>query len=72
MTYLLHGHGVTLRFADTGAEALALVNFIMSKDCPLASAALTDADRATLLEIKKDAVDAAKKNEIRDVGHRNP
>jgi uncharacterized protein YjbI with pentapeptide repeats len=43
------------RLAATGAEAPALVDFIMSKDCP-ASASLTDADKAKLLRIKQDAI----------------
>jgi hypothetical protein len=44
----------SLRLAATGREAPALVDFIMSKDCPV-SAALTDDDKAKLLEIKQDA-----------------
>jgi hypothetical protein len=42
------------RLAKTGREAPALVDFIMSKDCPV-SASLTDDDKAKLLEIKQDA-----------------
>jgi uncharacterized protein YjbI with pentapeptide repeats len=42
------------RLAETGREAPALVDFIMSKDCPV-SAALTGDDRAKLLKIKQDA-----------------
>jgi hypothetical protein len=42
------------RLADTGREAPALVDFIMSKDCPV-SAALTGDDKARLLEIKQYA-----------------
>ncbi len=41
------------RLAKTGQEAPALVDFIMSKDCPV-SAALTEDDKATLLKIKQD------------------
>jgi uncharacterized protein YjbI with pentapeptide repeats len=42
------------RLAEAGHEAPALVDFIMSKDCPV-SAALTDDDKAKLLKIKQDA-----------------
>ncbi|MDQ6866968.1 MAG: pentapeptide repeat-containing protein [Pseudomonadota bacterium] len=42
------------RLARTGREAPALVDFIMSKDCPV-SASLTVDDRAKLLKIKQDA-----------------
>jgi hypothetical protein len=42
------------RLAAAGPEAPALVDFIVSKDCPI-SAALTDADKAILLRIKQDA-----------------
>ena len=42
------------RLAETDREALALVDFIMSKDCPL-SALLTDDDKAKLLKNKQDA-----------------
>jgi hypothetical protein len=42
------------RFDATEREAPALVDFIMSKDCPV-SASLTDDDRAKLLKIKQDA-----------------
>jgi hypothetical protein len=38
-----------------GPEAPALIDFILSKDCPV-SAALTDADKAQLLRIKQDAI----------------
>ncbi len=38
----------------TGREAPALVDFIMSKDCPV-SASLTEDDKARLLKIKQDA-----------------
>jgi hypothetical protein len=53
--YILRGiSGKSNRLADTGREASALVEFIMSKDCPV-SAALTDDDKAKLLKIKQDA-----------------
>jgi uncharacterized protein YjbI with pentapeptide repeats len=42
------------RLAAAGREASALVDFIMSKDCPV-SAALTDDDNASLLQLKQDA-----------------
>jgi hypothetical protein len=59
--YVLRGLGSPLNsvFAQTGAEAPALVGFIMGKDCPV-SAALTDADRARLLQIKQAAEKAVK------------
>ncbi len=43
------------RLSAAGPEAPALVNFIMSKDCPV-SASLTDTDRANLLQIKQFAL----------------
>jgi uncharacterized protein YjbI with pentapeptide repeats len=43
------------RLAEAGPEAPALVDFIMSKDCPV-SASLTDADKANLLRIKQEAI----------------
>jgi hypothetical protein len=46
------------RLAAAGPEAPALVDFIMSKDCPV-SASLTDADKAKLLSIKQDATKQA-------------
>jgi hypothetical protein len=42
------------RLADTGREAPALVDHIMSKNCPV-SAALTDDDKAKLLQFKQFA-----------------
>jgi uncharacterized protein YjbI with pentapeptide repeats len=45
----------SIRLAAAGSEAPALVDFIMSKDCPV-SASLTDADKARLLWIKRDAI----------------
>ena len=42
------------RLADAGPEAPALIDFVMSKDCPV-SASLTEADKARLLQIKRDA-----------------
>ena len=47
-------HAIDSRLADTGAEAPALVDFIMGNDCPVA-APLSDADQANLLQIKQDA-----------------
>jgi uncharacterized protein YjbI with pentapeptide repeats len=43
------------RLAAAGPEAPALVDFIMSKDCPV-SASLTDADMADLLRIKQETI----------------
>jgi uncharacterized protein YjbI with pentapeptide repeats len=43
------------RLAVTGAEAPALIDFIMSPDCPV-SAKLTDDDRAMLMRTKQDAL----------------
>jgi uncharacterized protein YjbI with pentapeptide repeats len=40
------------RLQAVGPEAPALIDFILGKDCPV-SASLTDADRATLLQIKR-------------------
>ncbi len=45
---------VRSRLESTGPEAPALIDFIMSKDCPV-SAMLTDDDKAALLQIKQDA-----------------
>jgi uncharacterized protein YjbI with pentapeptide repeats len=42
------------RLTSTGREAPALVDYIMSKDCPV-SASLTDDDKAKLLKIKQEA-----------------
>ena len=47
------------RLAAAGPEAPPLVDFILSKDCPV-SKLVTDADRAKLLQIKRE-VEAAKK-----------
>ena len=52
--YILRGMIKSKWFYRTGGEAPALVDFIMSKDCPL-SASLTDDDKATLLEVKQVA-----------------
>ncbi len=46
------------RLSDTGAEAPALIDFIVSPACP-ASAKLTEDDRAALLEIKIKAPKAS-------------
>jgi hypothetical protein len=53
-------NGLRPRLEATGGEAPALVDFIMSKDCPV-YASLTDADRANLLLIKRKAIEAAAK-----------
>jgi hypothetical protein len=50
--YILPGTGG--RLAETGREAPELVDFIMSKDCPV-SASLTDARKAKPRAIKQDA-----------------
>jgi uncharacterized protein YjbI with pentapeptide repeats len=52
--HILRGTITSKRLAATGREAHALVDFIMSKDCPV-SAALTEDDKAKLLEFKQDA-----------------
>jgi hypothetical protein len=54
LTYSLRGLLRNRRFAAAGSEAPALVDTIMSKDCPV-SASLTEADKADLLQIKRDA-----------------
>jgi uncharacterized protein YjbI with pentapeptide repeats len=46
------------RLSETGPEAPALIDFIMSKDCP-ASASLTEEDKAKLLRIKQEAIKRA-------------
>ncbi|HKN30868.1 MAG TPA: pentapeptide repeat-containing protein [Roseiarcus sp.] len=43
------------RLEAAGPDAPALVDFIMSKDCPVLTS-LTDGDKATLLRIKEDAI----------------
>lgn len=53
--YVLRGIGFEEQLVDTGPEAPKLVDFIMSKDCPV-SASLTDADKAKLLRIKQEAL----------------
>jgi hypothetical protein len=45
---------IFVRLASTEREAPALVDFIMSEDCPV-SASLTGDDKAALLKIKQDA-----------------
>jgi uncharacterized protein YjbI with pentapeptide repeats len=52
--HILRGLNNGERLAETGREAPALVNFIMSNDCPV-SASLTSDDKAMLLEIKQKA-----------------
>ena len=53
--YVLRGVAYPLvgRLTATGSGASGLVDFIMSKDCPV-SALLTDADKAALLRIKQN------------------
>ena len=51
-------HGSLSRFEATGPNAPKMVDFIMSKDCPV-SASLTEADKARLLQIKRDAIKEA-------------
>jgi uncharacterized protein YjbI with pentapeptide repeats len=61
VTYILRGllRGLDgSRLAHAGPEAPALIDFIMSQDCPV-SASLTDADKANLLRIKQDAIEKA-------------
>ena len=53
--YVVRGYGFLERLYAAGAEAPALIAFIMSKDCPV-SASLTDADKAKLLGTKRDAI----------------
>ena len=43
------------RIPAVGPEAPALIDFIVSKDCPV-SASLTDKDKARLLQIRLDAL----------------
>ena len=52
--HILHGISNWGRLAKTGRESPALVDFIMSKDCPV-SASLTANDKAKLLKIKQNA-----------------
>jgi hypothetical protein len=52
--YILRGTMKSDRLAETGREAPALVDFVLSKDCPV-STALTGDDKAKLLKIKQDA-----------------
>jgi len=56
--YILRGVLGSGRLAATGPEAQGLIDFIMSKDCPV-SASLTDADKAKLLRIKQEAIKKA-------------
>ena len=42
-------------FLETGSEAKALVEHVMSDKCPV-SGQLTDGDKATLLEVKRLSV----------------
>jgi hypothetical protein len=50
--HILRGVDRNNRLAATGREAPALVEFIMSKDCPV-SASLAEDDKASLLKIKQ-------------------
>jgi hypothetical protein len=50
----LHAAMKSGQLAETGAEASGLVDYIMSKDCPV-SASLTEDDKAKLRQIKQDA-----------------
>jgi uncharacterized protein YjbI with pentapeptide repeats len=56
---LLSPESINSRLAETGAEAPALVDFIMSDGCPVA-APLTNDYRLILLDIKRQAEKAAK------------
>jgi hypothetical protein len=47
-------HPSTAASQQTAPRRLALIDFIMSKDCPV-SPSLTDGDKASLLRIKQDA-----------------
>jgi len=62
--YAFHGNGFQDRLGAAGAKAPAqvdfidFIDFIMSKDCPV-SASLTDADKAKLPHIRKEAAEEA-------------
>ncbi len=62
--YAFHGNGFQDRLGAAGARAPAqvdfidFIDFIMSKDCPV-SASLTDADKAKLPQIRKEAAEEA-------------
>jgi uncharacterized protein YjbI with pentapeptide repeats len=58
--YVLRGleSPVSRRPTSTGSEAPALVDFIMSKDCPV-SASLTENEKARLIQIKQEVIKAA-------------
>ncbi|HKI15625.1 MAG TPA: hypothetical protein VKA12_11600 [Roseiarcus sp.] len=56
--YVVRGPGFRVRYARAGAAAVGLIDNLTnkdSKDCPVA-AALTDGDRAKLLQINQGAV----------------
>jgi hypothetical protein len=55
--YIVRGLIANDRIEDTGAEAPGLVEAILKPDCPV-SAALTEADKAALIKIAKEASDA--------------
>jgi hypothetical protein len=48
------------RLADAGPEATALIDFIMSNGCPV-SVLLTEAEKARLLQIKRDVIEAGQR-----------
>jgi uncharacterized protein YjbI with pentapeptide repeats len=52
--YVVRGLDTNGRIKDTGAQAPGLVEAILKPDCPV-SAALTDADKAALNKLKKEA-----------------
>jgi uncharacterized protein YjbI with pentapeptide repeats len=54
LIHILRGILDSHRLADTGREAPAVVDSIMSNDCPV-SASLTEDDKARLLEIKQSS-----------------
>ena len=60
--YVVRGYGFQSRLKAAGAAASGLMDDLMNKDskaCPVA-ASLTDADRATLLQVKRDTEKADK------------
>jgi hypothetical protein len=60
--HVVRGRGFQARLDNAGAAASDLIDDLMnkeSKDCPV-SAALTNADRAKLLQIKQEAKKAGK------------
>jgi len=58
---VVRGVGFQLRLSEAGTAAIDLIDDLTSKDskdCPV-SASLTDADKARLLQIKRDAIKEA-------------